>query len=219
MEWTDEENQLGLVYKDAPDTEGIAIRTALMDEKSMDKSLLDRNVIESENHVFGSYDGIYLKYNTTEGENSFDQRIYLLCPEEYRVLTLYIGNTISKEEAYKFAENIVITEEDEMIKTADMTAWSDIIDPTVYADKKSLVNGQLPVHQIGETFKLESHAEDNNGNYINTDKVTVRVDKIKVADDLQILDNDKIPDAWKTAVDANGKLVQNHLSYMKRGMV
>lgn len=217
MEWTDEENQLGLVYKDAPDTEGIAIRTALMDEKSMDKSLLDRNVIESENHVFGSYDGIYLKYNTTEGENSFDQRIYLLCPEEYRVLTLYIGNTISKEEAYKFAENIVITEEDEMIKTADMTAWSDIIDPTVYADKKSLVNGQLPVHQIGETFNLESHAEDNNGNYINTDKVTVRVDKIKVADDLQILDNDKIPDAWKTAVDANGKLVQNHLSYMKKG--
>ena len=75
MEWTDEENQLGLVYKDAPDTDGIAIRTALMDEKSMDKSLLDRNVIESENHVFGSYDGIYLKYNTTEGENSFDQRI------------------------------------------------------------------------------------------------------------------------------------------------
>ena len=160
---------------------------------------------------------MFFKYNTAEGENSFDQRIYLLCPEEYRVLTLYIGNTISKEEAYKFAENIVITEEDEMIKTADMTAWSDIIDPTVYADKKSLVNGQLPVHQIGETFNLESHAEDNNGNYINTDKVTVRVDKIKVADDLQILDNDKIPDAWKTAVDANGKLVQNHLSYMKKG--
>ena len=217
MEWTAEENQLGLVYKDAPYTEGIAIRTDLVDEESLDKSLLDRNVIESENHVFGSYDGIYLKYNTINGENSFDQRIYLLCPEEYRVLTLYIGNTISKEEAYKFAENIVITEEDEMIKTADMTAWSDIIDPTVYADKKSLVNGQLPVHQIGETFNLESHAEDNNGNYINTDKVTVRVDKIKVADDLQLLDNDKIPDAWKTAVDANGKLVQNHLSYMKKG--
>lgn len=155
MEWTAEENQLGLVYKDAPYTEGIAIRTDLVDEESLDKSLLDRNVIESENHVFGSYDGIYLKYNTINGENSFDQRIYLLCPEEYRVLTLYIGNTISKEEAYKFAENIVITEEDEMIKTADMTAWSDIIDPTVYADKKSLVNGQLPVHQIGETFNLD----------------------------------------------------------------
>ena len=215
MEWIAEGYKLG--YKDAPDTAGITVDTVLMDEKSLDKSLLDKNVIESENHVFGSYDGIYLKYNTINGENSFDQRIYLLCPEEYRVLKLYIGNTISKEEAYKFAENLVITEEDEMIKTADMTAWSDIIDPKVYADKRLVVNGQLPVHQIGETYNLESYAEDNNGNYINTDKVTVCVDKMQVADDLQLLDSDKIPKAWKTAVDANGKLVQNHLSYIKKG--
>ncbi len=189
MEWIAEGYKLG--YKDAPDTAGITVDTVLMDEKSLDKSLLDKNVIESENHVFGSYDGIYLKYNTINGENSFDQRIYLLCPEEYRVLKLYIGNTISKEEAYKFAENLVITEEDEMIKTADMTAWSDIIDPTVYADKRLVVNGQLPVHQIGETYNLESYAEDNNGNYINTDKVTVCVDKMQVADDLQLLDSEK----------------------------
>ena len=216
MEWTVGRYKLG--YKDALDKAGITIDTVLMDEKSLDKSLLDRNVIESENHVFGSYDGIYLKYNTINGENSFDQRIYLLCPEEYRVLTLYIGNTISKEEAYKFAENLVITEEDEMIKTADMTTWSDIIEPTVYADKIDVTtNGQLPIRQIGEAFNLDSYAEDNNGNDITTDKVTVCVDKVQIADDLQLLDNDKIPDAWKTAVDANGKLVQNHLSYIKKG--
>lgn len=216
MEWTVGRYKLG--YKDALDKAGITIDTVLMDKKSLDKSLLDRNVIESENHVFGSYDGIYLKYNTINGENSFDQRIYLLCPEEYRVLTLYIGNTISKEEAYKFAENLVITEEDEMIKTADMTTWSDIIDSTVYADKIALAtNGQLPIRQIGEAFNLDSYAEDNNGNNITTDKVTACVDKVQIADNLQLLDSDKIPKAWKTAVDANGKLVQNHLSYIKKG--
>ena len=216
MEWTVGRYKLG--YKDALDKAGITIDTVLMDKKSLDKSLLDRNVIESENHVFGSYDGIYLKYNTINGENSFDQRIYLLCPEEYRVLRLYIGNTISKEEAYKFAENLVITEEDEMIKTADMTTWSDKIDSTVYTDKIALVtNGQLPVRQIGEAFNLDSYAEDNNGNDITTDKVTACVDKVQIADNLQLLDSDKIPKAWKTAVDENGKLVQNHLSYMKKG--
>lgn len=216
MEWTVGRYKLG--YKDALDKAGITIDTVLMDKKSLDKSLLDRNVIESENHVFGSYDGIYLKYNTINGENSFDQRIYLLCPEEYRVLTLYIGNTISKEEAYKFAENLVITEEDEMIKTADMITWSDIIEPTVYADKIDVTtNGQLPIRQIGEAFNLDSYAEDNNGNNITTDKVTACVDKVQIADNLQLLDSDKIPKAWKTAVDANGKLVQNHLSYIKKG--
>ena len=215
MEWTVGRYKLG--YKDALDKAGITIDTVLMDKKSLDKSLLDRNVIESENHVFGSYDGIYLKYNTINGENSFDQRIYLLCPEEYRVLSLYIGNTISKEEAYKFAENLVITEEDEMIKTADMITWSDIIEPTVYADKIDVTNGQLSVRQIGEAFNLDSYAEDNNGNNITTDKVTACVDKVQIADNLQLLDSDKIPKAWKTAVDANGKLVQNHLSYIKKG--
>lgn len=216
MEWIAEGYKLG--YKDTLDIAGITVDTVLMDKKSLDKSLLDRNVIESENHVFGSYDGIYLKYNTINGENSFDQRIYLLCPEEYRVLTLYIGNTISKEEAYKFAENLVITEEDEMIKTADMTTWSDNIDSTVYADKIALVtNGQLPVRQIGEAFNLDSYAKDNNGNNITTDKVTACVDKVQITDNLQLLDSDKIPKAWKTAVDANGKLVQNHLSYIKKG--
>ena len=215
MEWTVGRYKLG--YKDALDKAGITIDTVLMDKKSLDKSLLDRNVIESENHVFGSYDGIYLKYNTINGENSFDQRIYLLCSEEYRVLTLYIGNTISKEEAYKFAENLVITEEDEMIKTADMITWSDIIEPTVYADKIDVTNGQLSVRQIGEAFNLDSYAEDNNGNNITTDKVTACVDKVQIADNLQLLDSDKIPKAWKTAVDANGKLVQNHLSYIKKG--
>ena len=67
MEWIAEGYKLG--YKDAPDTAGITVDTVLMDEKSLDKSLLDKNVIESENHVFGSYDGIYLKYNTINGEN------------------------------------------------------------------------------------------------------------------------------------------------------
>ena len=47
--------------------------------------------------------------------------------------------------------------------------------------------------------------------------MTACVDKIQIADNLQLLDSDKIPKVWKTAVDANGKLVQNHLSYIKKG--
>ena len=104
-----------------------------------------------------------------------------------------------------------------MIKTADMITWSDIIEPTVYADKIDVTNGQLSVRQIGEAFNLDSYAEDNNGNNIITDKVTACVDKVQIADNLQLLDSDKIPKAWKTAIDANGKLVQNHLSYIKKG--
>lgn len=49
MEW--ETNGYKLEYKDAPDTEGITIRTVLLDDKSINKSVLDKNAVESENLV------------------------------------------------------------------------------------------------------------------------------------------------------------------------
>ena len=49
MEW--ETNGYKLKYKDAPDTEGITIRTVLLDDKSINKSVLDKNAVESENLV------------------------------------------------------------------------------------------------------------------------------------------------------------------------
>ena len=47
--------------------------------------------------------------------------------------------------------------------------------------------------------------------------VTATVDKIQTSDNLTLLEDNKTPQDWKQAVDADGKLVDNTLSYIKSG--
>lgn len=216
MEWVDEGVKLS--YKNTPYQGGISIASVLMEKKDLNEALLDTNVIESEEHIFGTYDGVYLKYDDLKKDKSFNQRIYLLCPENYRVLIIYIGDDVSKADAYKFVENLVIMEKEEMLETANMYTWSDEVNPKIEVGEAATTNGQVPIHQIGDVLSLGYAAgEDKDGNYISTDKITVCVDEVQIADNLQLLDKEGIPEDWKTAVDENGNLVQNHLSYVKKG--
>ena len=115
--------------EEAPSRGGFSIFSALLDQEGLSAVLQDKNVVESEEMTFGEYDGVYLKYNDLGNGPSFNQRIYLLCPKEYRVITVYIGNDVSKEDAVKFVSNLEINETDAMVKTADMYTWSEEVNP------------------------------------------------------------------------------------------
>lgn len=216
MEWTEEGSRL--CYPDTPDQGGISISSVLLDKEDLSAAKLEKNVVQSEEHTFGNYDGVYIQYNELKQDQSFNQRIYLLCPEQYRVLTIYIGDDVSKEEAFKFAEGIIITETDTLMDTAGLYTWSDLVDPEAVATQLPVTNGNVPVYQIGDTFALgDTSGVDSKGDYISTDAITVCVDSVEIADDLQLLEGENIPDEWEKAVGVNGKLVQNHLSYIKSG--
>lgn len=215
MEWIEEGSIL--CHVDTPNQGGISISSVLMDKKDLSEVMLDKNVVESEEHVFGDYDGVYLKYHDLKQDQSFNQRIYLLCPEEYMVLTIYIGDDVLKEDAIKFAENIVITENDTMIDTEGLYTWSDIVNPEIINGELPVTNGTVPVHQIGEIFALNNESgEDSEGHFKDAKGITVCVDNVQIADNLELLDGN-IPEEWTSAIDANGKLIQNHLSYIKAG--
>ena len=220
MEWIEKGYKSSLTYKDTSHEGGISIIPVLMDKNDLGEEMLDTNVVESEEHIFGSYEGVYLRYSDLmPGKSrSFNQRIYLLCPENYRILTIYIGADVSKEDAYKFAEGLVITEKEEMIKTADLKKWSDLIYSGEVIEETVTTNANIPIYQVGDTFGLSYTAGgDKDGNYSSFSGITVCVDDVQIADDLQLLKDEYIPDEWKSAVDQNGKLVQNHLSYVKKG--
>ena len=184
----------------------------------MNEVLLETNVLESEVRMFGNLEGIYLNYGHIYKDNDkvINQRIYLLCPENHRVLALYIGNDVSKEDACKFAEGLVITEKEEMIETADMEKWSDLIASEEILEKTVVTNAMIPIYEVGDTFGLTS-GTDAIGNDASFNGIMVCVNEIQIADDLQPLKEENIPEEWKMAVDENGKLVQNHLSYVKKG--
>ena len=138
----------------------------------------------------------------------FNQRIYLFCPEEYRVITIYVGDDVSKEDALKVADNLQITEKDTMIETAGMYTWSDIVSPEeVQGDEvvTSISADRLPVAEVGEKVDLTASGEDKDGNYADNIPIQATVDSVQITDDLQLL-NGQIPEEWEDAVGEDGKL-------------
>lgn len=214
MAWTDEYH---LEYKDNLYHGGFSFMTVLMDEGDLDQVYTDLSVEESEKTMFGEHEGVYLKY---AGEGEFNQRMYLMFPEEYRVLVVAIGNDVTKEEAYKVAERLRLEETDQMVDTDGLSTWSDYATPeevSVAAPSFEVKTNKLTIHQPGEAFALSAFCEDTDGNDIQTSDISVALDDVQIADDLSLLAGEDIPEEWKDAVGSDGKLAQNELSYIKKG--
>ena len=122
MEWIDE---FHLEYPEHDRTGGFSFASVLLDEDDLSKVMQDKNVVDCEERTFGNYEGVYLKYNDLAEDGSFNQRIYLLRPDVYRVITVYIGDDISKEDAIKVVENLVITENDKISVCVDAVQVED----------------------------------------------------------------------------------------------
>ena len=216
MEWIDE---FHLEYPEHDRTGGFSFASVLLDEDDLSKVMQDKNVVDCEERTFGNYEGVYLKFNKL-WEESYDQRIYLFCPDIYRVITIYIGDDVLKEDAVKVAENLEITENETMIETADLYTWSELVSPEeTLTDEAitSIEDDKLPIHQIGDEFTISGTGEDSNGNYIDDSKISVCVDSIQIADDLQLFDQDHVPEKLLAEVGEDGKLIDNTLSYVKSG--
>ena len=217
MKWTDGYH---LVYPDNSQPGGFSFSSAVLDQNDLEQVVQDENIVDSEERTFGEYEGIYLKYNNLFADGTFSQRIYLFCPDLYRVFTIFIGDDVTKEDAVKVAENLIFTENDTIMDTAQLPTWSEAVMPKAEEDYDgeltSVAVRKLPVYQIGDTFDLDVTGENTNGEYVD-ETISASVDSIQIADDLQLLEEDKIPEEWKNAVDDQGKLVKNVLSYVKSG--
>lgn len=217
MSWNDEYH---LQYPEHEQTGGFSFAFVLLDKNDLGQVVQDQNVVDSEARTFGKYQGVYLKYNSIMKSGSFNQRIYLACPDLYRVLMIYIGDDVSKDEAIKVAENLVLSENTTMVKTAGLPTWSEDMTAERIEENDELLTSvdekKLTIYQVGDTFKLDVTGEDTNGEYL-TGTISAEVDSIQIADDLQLLDPDKIPEKWTEAVGSDGKLLTNTLNYVKAG--
>ena len=216
MEWVDEHR---LAYPETPNLGGFTFSSVLLDSDDFGKILTDTGVVESEERTFGSRTGVYLQYQDLEQDGSFNQRIYLLCPEEYRVVILYIGDDVQKEDAIKVAENLSISETDTVMETKDLYTWSNFIEPeTEWSESVTEIpQKDLQIFEVGDTLNITGTGEDEAGEYLSFDDISVTADSVQVADDLSLLDENLIPEEWKEAIGEDGKLVQNTLSYIRSG--
>ena len=220
MCWRDESH---LDFEESPGSGGIIFSTLLLDEESDGLNITDTNVVEKEKQEFGEHEGIYMRYNMDSG---FSQRIYLLYPELYRILILYISEEVSQEDAYKVASGITLQETGEMLNTSEVWSWSEYIsqqNPVGDSDEimTAVLKKDLKLHKVGKAFPLDMAGEDLNGNHVWASElgmeITAKVDSVEVLDDLSLLEAEYIPDEWKDAVGEDGKLMKNQLSYIKKG--
>lgn len=225
MEWKDERH---LDYINTDSKGGFSFASVLIGDGNLKEGLTDTSVEESEQTTFGEHEGVYLKYHTVKEETHFNQRIYLLCPEEERVVILYIGSDVSKEEAYKVAEGITLKKTGEMVSTGELEDWNTYIqlqngeltegEELVDASEKGGTGDLSYIYTIGEDIQEDATlAQDSAGNDIESKEVSMKVDQIEVADDLSLLDIKYIPDIWKNVTDESGRLKDNEASYVKRG--
>ncbi len=219
MAWTEDGK---LNYEDQ--AEGFSFITLLLDQSDIQSAIDDLNVVDSETRTFGKYEGTYIRLNDLEASESscYNQRFYLLCPEEYRVIVAYVSSTVSKEEAYKVMENLELTETGEMVQTqGEYSRWSNFVNPEVDTSAGEEITSQpvedVTVHQVGEAMAVSTIAENADGEFVDSPSITASVDKVQVADDLSLLDKTQIPEEWLAAVGSDGKLEQNELSYIKSG--
>lgn len=217
MEWIDE---VHLQYPQQKWIGGFNFSWVLLDEDDLGKVIEDKSVIESENRKFGDYNGVYLKYHDLVQDGSINQKIYLLCPDVYRMITIYIGDNVTKEDAIKVAENLVITENDTIIETDLLYTWSEQISPEEETEIEEMLTSiaadRLSVYQIGDKFEVTAHSIDEAGNW-EDNKISVCVDDVIIEDSLEIIGQDRIPEEWMNAVGTDGKLVNNTRSFIKSG--
>lgn len=212
MVWNDEYH---LTYAETPWMGGFSFSSTVLDVKTADLVEDETGVIESEERTFGEYEGVYLQYQN----GTFDKRIYLVCPDIYRVISIYIGEDVTKEDAIKVAENLSVVEKEETFRTADAYNWGQgksLKDESDRGIVLAVNESELPIWSVGESFHLSVSAEDQTGNDVDT-TISVSVDQVYVADDLEMLNADYVPESWKDALKEDGSLKDANLSYVKKG--
>lgn len=224
MHWRDE-HQYYLEYEDDQTKEGFSFTTLLLDTESDEPDITDTNVVEKEKTDFGDHEGIYIRME----ETGFSQKIYLLCPEVHRILVMYIGDDVSKEEAYRTASGIKLVETGEMLDTSEVWKWSEFIRQNTEQSgserdgfSTSVPKNEIAIHEIGKAFPLEVSGQDTDGNYVSSYddpeiNVEVKVDSVEISDDLSLLEGDQVSEECKNNIGPDGKLLKNQLSYIKRG--
>lgn len=209
-------------YEDTPQQGGISCSMSVMEAGDSGSELLTTNVTFSEEISVSGHEGVYLElHQANPQEKDFGKRMYIAYPEVSRMLELFVGNDVTKEEVLKFAENLELAPTGEWLDREKLYTWSDLVqqqkgetmDVKLSASREEMAN----THEIGEAFILETMAETEQGESVDP-KLEVKVTQVQVADDLSLLEKEScVPEEWKQALDENGKLAENEVLYMKNG--
>ena len=211
----------GMVYR-AQDGRIASPQTPYLGGVTIAKSLLtggeaapgetSTHVVESEQRMFGALEGVYLRFDDLRQDGSFNQRIVLLSPQTHWAITLYIGDDVSREDAFRIAESLSIAPNGRTVRTENLNVWGETEVSLAQDDLPRAVDvDEIALHAVGEAFDIPAFCAG--GDALT---VRVRVDDVQIADDLSALGED-VPEDWQGAADEDGRLRANTLTFLGWG--
>lgn len=221
------EGESGRMFReDTPQMGGISMAMIIMDQSDAAGSLLlDKNVTYSEQLSISDHQAVYLEKGMKEQEElGFGRVFYVVYPEVWHVLEVFVGDDMTKEEAIKVIENTELVPTGETLDLSNLYTWSDYVEQQketeIYDYKWTATAEELKnTHTVGETFELKNSRADIEGEeFVSVDCITAKVADVQIADDLSLLgDSEYVRDEWKEAVGADGKLVSNVIRHIRQG--
>ncbi|MDD2959586.1 MAG: DUF4367 domain-containing protein [Lachnospiraceae bacterium] len=220
---------LKLNFEDKPYQGGITMSLCAMDDENSGKTLVEKKVVRSEQITIGDHEAVLVELDAgVAGRNGYTRRLYVLYPEYWYVLQMYISEEVSMEELTKIAEGISLVPTGETQKLTDAYTWSDYVEQQQGtgieqdAEPAGITEEEMgKVYQIGEAVPLQAYAEDAEGNMIENTDITATVTDLKTADDLSPLgdlaNSEYMEEAWKTVLDEDGKLLPDQVEFIKTG--
>ena len=211
-----------MFYEETPYQGGVSMVWLTMDTKVTkdDAIMVDKNVKTSEVLEISGHEAVYLEKNGWDTDHVwFDKKMYIIYPEIWRILEVYGGSDISKDEMLKIVENTELKPTGEMYKIKDAVTWSDWVKPEVVEqdELKTIVKAEeiADIYEIGEEFELLYLFDEN---LENEGDVYAKVTEVQVVDDLSLLgDSPYVEESWKQEIGEDGKLKQNEIQYIRRG--
>lgn len=202
-------------YADAMYQGGVTVCLYRMDTGSESFAMQFTDIADKEEISVNGNEGIYLKFaEIYEDGVSFNQRIYVMYPDQHYVLEMFVGSNVSKEDAVAIAQGIQLTPstEEECVKYASVMNWSEYMRSMGEMEAQQDVQDSYDeaaevskdrmnhTHAVGESFSL---GEDK--------PYSVKVSQVQILDNIGVLNQDLLDSDEKSelseATDADGNLL------------
>ncbi|MCD8012365.1 MAG: DUF4367 domain-containing protein [Lachnospiraceae bacterium] len=207
----------------------------IMDEDPTETLITETSVVDSEVLEINGHYAVWLSLNyKDDGSGSTVQKMYVLYPEVWRMLTIYsLNEEVTKEELLRVAEGISLVGSEEMMSLEEAYTISDYEEETELEDYDAEDGGSMTVeasavegnlHQIGDSFEISACSDSEaDEEFLHT--VSVRVSDVQVSDNMStlgddwqsILDSVNYADDLKKYSDEDGSLLPELIEYVKTG--
>lgn len=212
-------------YADAMYQGGVTVCLYRMDAGNEAFAMQFTDIADREELSVNGNNGVYMKFSDIyEDEIIFNQRVYVLYPDQHYVLELFAASDVSKEDVIAIVEGIRLmpATEEECAKYTSVMNWSEYVQSMQEAmTEENTQNLSDEVMEVSMDRMNHTHAVGESFSPGEDPSCIVKVSQIQVLDNIGVLNQDLLDADEKAELsevtDADGNLLSGTMEYIRYG--